>query len=98
MNRSRIAWALAIMTVSGFALHALWPHAREAYAILAAQDDPVALSDIQLNSALRNSQTAISDNIEAALAANDAGLAGSFVDLAREKNISLSEELSKRVS
>ena len=86
------------MTVSGIALNALWPHARDAYAILAAQDDPVALSDVQLNSALRNSQTALVDNIEAALAANDAGLAGSFVDLAREKNIALSEELSKRVS
>ncbi len=98
MNRSRIAWALAVMTVSGIALNALWPHARDAYAILAAQDDPVALSDVQLNSALRNSQTALVDNIEAALAANDAGLAGSFVDLAREKNIALSEELSKRVS
>jgi hypothetical protein len=98
MNRSRIAWALAVMTVSGIALNALWPHARDAYAILAAQDDPVALSDLQLNSALRNSQAAMTDNIEAALAANDAGLAGSFVDLAREKNIALSEELSKRVS
>ena len=98
MNRSRIAWALAVMTVSGIALHALWPHARDAYAILAAQDDPVALSDLQLNSALRNSQTALVDNIEAALAANDAGLAGSFVDLAREKNIPLPEELSQRVS
>jgi hypothetical protein len=86
------------MTVSGFALVDLWPRARESYAILAAQDDPVALSDLQLNSALRNSQTAISDNIEAALAANDAGLAGSFVDLAREKNIALPEELSQRVN
>jgi hypothetical protein len=86
------------MTVSGFALVDLWPRARESYAILAAQDDPVALSDLQLNSALRNSQTAISDNIEAALAANDAGLAGSFVDLAREKNIALPAELSQRVN
>jgi hypothetical protein len=98
MNRSRIAWALAVMTVSGIALNALWPHARDAYAIQAAQDDPVALSDLQLNSALGNNQTALVDNIEAALAANDAGLAGSFVDLAREKNIALPEELSKRVS
>ena len=98
MNRSRIAWALAVMTVSGIALVDLWPRAQESYAILAAQDDPVALSDLQLNSALRNSQTAISDNIEAALSANDAGLAGSFVDLAREKNIALPEELSQRVN
>src|SRR5260370_21741104 len=38
------------------------------------------------------------ENIEAALAANDADLAGSFVDLAQEKSISLSDELSLRVS
>jgi hypothetical protein len=56
------------------------------------------LSDIQLNSALRNSQKIIADHIEAALAAGDAGLADSFVDLAREKNISLAGELSQRVS
>jgi hypothetical protein len=98
MNRSRIAWALAVMTVSGIALAEMWPRAREAYAILATQDDPAGLSEIQLNSALRNSQTVIADNIEAALGAHDAGLAGSFVDLAREKNISLPDEVSQRVS
>jgi hypothetical protein len=98
MNRSRIAWALGVMTVSGIALADLWPHAREAYAILAAQDDPAALSEIGINSALRNSQKTISENIEAALAAHDADLANSFVDLAREKNISLPDELSQQVS
>ena len=86
------------MTVSGIALTVLWPHARDASAILAAQDDPAELSDIQLNSALRNNQGVIEQNIEAALAANDADLANSFVDLAREKNISVSDELSRRVS
>jgi hypothetical protein len=98
MKRLRTGWALAVMTVSGAALALLWPHARDGYALLAAQDDPAQLSDIQLNSALRNSQKIISDNIEAALAAGDAGLADSFVDLAREKNISLASELSQRVS
>ncbi len=98
MNRSRIAWALGVMTVSGIALADLWPHAREAYAILAAQDDPAELSEIQLNSALRNSQKTISENIEAALAADDADLANSFVDLARAKNIALPDDLSQRVS
>jgi hypothetical protein len=98
MKRLRTGWALAVMTVSGAALAVLWPHARDGYALLAAQDDPAQLSDIQLNSALRNSQKIISDNIEAALAAGDAGLADSFVDLAREKNISLASELSQRVS
>jgi hypothetical protein len=98
MNRSRIAWALGVMTVSGIALADLWPHAREAYAILAAQDDPAVLSEIGINSALRNSQKTISENIEAALTAHDADLANSFVDLAREKNISLPDEMSQQVS
>ena len=75
----------------------LWPHARDAGAVLAAQDDPAALSDIQLNSALRSNGTVIAENIEAALAANDADLANSFVDLARTKDISLDSELSRRV-
>lgn len=98
MKRLRIGWVLAVMTVSDTALAVLWPHARDGFAVLAAQDDPAELSDIQLNSALRNSQKVISDNIEAALAAGDASLANSFVDLAREKNISLANELTQQVS
>jgi hypothetical protein len=98
MKRSRLGLALTLMTVSGIALAVLWPHARDAGAILAAQDDPAVLSEIQLNSALRNNQAVVAENIEAALAANDADLANSFVDLARERNISLSEELSRRVA
>src|SRR5437899_2217393 len=98
MKRPRIGSALACMTVCAVACALLWPHARDAGAILAAQDDPAELSDIQLDSALRNNHGVIEQNIEAALAANDADLANSFVDLAREKNISLSDELSRRVS
>ena len=98
MKRSQIGWLLAVMTVSSVALAMLWPHARDAFAILTAQDDPAELSDIQLNSALRNSQIVVADQIEAALAAGDADLANSFVDLAREKNVSLPGELSQRVS
>jgi len=98
MKRLRLGLALALMTASGIALAVLWPHARDAGAILAAQDDPAVLSEIQLNSALQNDQAVVAENIEAALAANDADLANSFVDLARERNISLSEELSRRVA
>jgi hypothetical protein len=98
MKRARIGFVLAVMTVSGAALAVLWPHARDGFAVLAAQDDPVQLSDARLNSALRNGQVVISDNIEAALAAGDAGLAESFVGLASEKDIPLSAELLKRVS
>ena len=39
----------------------------------------------------------VTENIEAALAANDADLAGSLVDLAREKNVPVPDELSRRV-
>jgi hypothetical protein len=98
MKRLRLGFAMAGMAVSAIACVALWPHAREAGAILAAQDDPAVLSDLQLNSALRNNETVIAQDIEAALAANDADLANSFVDLAREKNISLTDELLRRVS
>ena len=86
------------MTLCAVACALLWPHARDAGAILAAQDDPAQLSDIQLDSALRNNQAVVAENIEAALAADDADLAFSFVDLAREKSISVSDELSLRVS
>jgi hypothetical protein len=98
MNRSRIDPALTGVAACAVACMLLWPHAREAGSILAAQDDPAVLSEIQLNSALRNSQTVIADNIEAALTAHDAGLASSLVDVARDKNISLPDELLGRVS
>src|SRR6478609_696160 len=98
MKRPRIGSALACMTLCAVACALLWPHARDAGAILAAQDDPAQLADIQLDSALRNNQAMVAGNIEAALDANDADLAGSFVDLAAEKGISVSDELSRRVS
>jgi hypothetical protein len=93
----RIGRAIASMGICAALFAALWPHARDAGAILAAQDDPAELSDIRLNSALRNDKALVEQGIEAALAADDADLAASFVDLAREKNISLSEDLSRRV-
>ncbi len=97
MKRLRLGLAVAGMALSAVACAALWPHARDAGAILAAQNDPAELSDLQLNSALRNNRAVIEQNIEAALAANDTDLANSFVDLAGEKNISLPDELSRRV-
>jgi hypothetical protein len=97
MKRLRLGLAVGGMAVSAAACLALWPQARDASAVLAAQNDPAALSDLQLNSALRNNRAAIEQNIEAALAANDADLANSFVDLAGAKNIPLPDELSQRV-
>ncbi len=76
---------------------ALWPHASDAWMVLGSQDDPAALSSAQLTSALRNNPGLIHENIEAALAANDADLAGSFAELAKERSIALDHGLTKRV-
>ena len=98
MRRLRIGLALAGMAVCVTALAQVVPHARDAFAILAAQDDPAALADLQVNSAMRNNPALVSDNIEAALTAQDADLAASFVALARDRNIAVSDEQSKRVT
>src|SRR5665213_2583166 len=98
MKWLRIGSALTGMAVCAVACALLWPRAHEVGAILAAQDDPAVLADLQLNSALRNNPALVADNIEAALASGDADLAASFAELAREKNIPLGEELSRRVS
>jgi hypothetical protein len=98
MKRARLGLAVVGMAASVAVGAALWPHASDAYAVLAAQDDPAELSGFRLNSALRNNPGVIHENIEAALAANDADLASSFVELAREKNIAVGDELSKRVN
>jgi hypothetical protein len=98
MKRARVSLALVGMAASVAVGAALWPHASDAYAVLAAQDDPAELSGFRLNSALRNNPAVIQDNVEAALAANDADLASSFVELARENNVAVGDELSKRVN
>jgi hypothetical protein len=77
---------------------ALWPNARDSWALLAAQDDPAELSTLQVNSALRNKPRLVHENIETALAEGDADLAGSYVELARDHNIALGDELTRRVS
>jgi hypothetical protein len=97
MGRVKLGLAVLGMAVSAAMVAVLWPNARDAIAVLAVQDDPAALADLQLNSALRNNPTLIPDNIETALGAGDADLAGSFTELAQEKGVALSDELSKRV-
>src|SRR5438552_1919913 len=82
-----VGLALASGVVFSAAFVALWPHAREAGAVLSAQQDPVALSDLGLSSALRKDPGAIERNIETALAGGDADLASSFVELAGARNI-----------
>lgn len=97
-KRTKLGVAMASTLVSAVLGATLWPNAREAWAVLAAQDDPAELSSLQFNSALRNNPGLIRDNMEAALAAGDTDLAGSFAELARDRDVALDEELSKRVS
>ncbi|MFB6421196.1 MULTISPECIES: hypothetical protein [Bradyrhizobium] len=98
MKWLRISTALAGVAACSFMLAQVAPHAREAGAILAAQDDPAVLSELKLDALLRQNEQLVQDNIEAALAAGDADLADSFVALARDRNIALPDDLLSRVS
>ena len=98
MKWLRITTALAGIAACSFLLAQVAPQARDAGAILAAQDDPAALSELKLDALLRQNDRLVQDNIEAALAAGDADLADSFVTLARERNIALPDDLLNRVS
>jgi hypothetical protein len=97
MKRRRISTALAGVAVTCALGAAVWPHARDAGLLLAAQDDPAALAETQVSSALRNNQKIVSDNIEQALAKGDADLAASFVELAGANHVAVSDDLSRRV-
>ncbi|MGY4623628.1 hypothetical protein [Bradyrhizobium sp. USDA 4486] len=98
MKWLRITTALTGIAACGFMLVQVAPHAREAGAILTAQDDPAALSELKLDALLRQNDHLVQDNIEAALAAGDADLADSFVALARDRNVALPDDLINRVS
>lgn len=98
MTLFRIASTCAAMAVCTAVFAGFWPHAEHARRVLAARDDPAALSDIQLNFILRNAPTKVEDEIAAALEAGDADLASSFVDLAAARGIALPDQLKTRVA
>jgi hypothetical protein len=77
------------------AAYVVLPHARESYALLNAQDDPVALADIFVSKALTPSVVRI--EIENALSADDAELAASFLELARDRRVAVDPALVKQV-
>jgi hypothetical protein len=96
--RFRLDTVLTGIAVFAIAGAMLWPHARDAGAVLAAQDDPVSLSDVQIDQALRTDPAVVTRNIDEALKAGDSDLANSFVELAAAKNVTLPEDVSKRVA
>ena len=88
-----IAWVVACAFAA--AALAAAPVAMEAGGLLASQDDPVAIADRGL--AVSFDQTVAVREIEAALAANDADLASSFLELARDRKVAVPAELAGRV-
>ena len=93
----RIGLAVTAAVASAAAFAVLFPHARDAGTILLAQDDPVALSDLQVGSALRNNPSVVTDNVGQALDANDADLAKSFTDLATDRAVPVAADVATRV-
>jgi hypothetical protein len=93
----RIGLTLMGAVASAAVFAVLWPHARDAGALLLAQDDPVALSDSRINSALRTNSAALGQGAEQALEAGDADLAQSFLELARDKGAALPDGVAGRV-
>jgi hypothetical protein len=104
VTRGRISTGFAGLAISVAIGAAMWPHVHHAGAVLAAQDDPAQLADLQLDQALPRDQVsqhdrdAIAGHIESALAAGDADLANSFVTLAQDRHLVVSDELTRRVS
>ena len=72
------------------------PRGIDADMLLRAQDDPVRLADHALDRSF-NADVAHRE-IESALKANDADLAQSFVDLARDRNVTIDPALAARVA
>jgi hypothetical protein len=95
MSQGSAAWAWAVAALFGLAAFVCVPIAMEAGALLAIADDPVAIADRALVRSF--DQTVAQREIEAALAANDADLAKSFLDLAVERNVPVPPELAERV-
>src|ERR1700761_6536738 len=83
MKRRGVGSALVGVAICGALLAAVGPRAREAGRTLAAQDDPPAL---------------VANNVEAALKSGDADLADSFVQLARDNDVAVDDDTSRRVS
>jgi hypothetical protein len=89
---------LSLLLVAALAI-ATWlvvPQGIAAARWLAAQDDPVALTDLALDQSFH--AAVAGREIEAALAAGDVELAESFLELARERNVVVDPAVAARVA
>jgi len=95
MHGSRIALPLGAAFACAIAALTIVPRGLEADMLLRAQDDPVRLVDHALDRSF-NADVARRE-IEAALKAKDADLAQSFLDLARDRGVTVDPALVARV-
>jgi hypothetical protein len=96
ISGSRIRLVVLIAALFAIAAAVCVPIGYEAKSLLATEDDPAAISDRAL--AKTFDQSVALREIEAALAANDADLAKSFVDLSAERGVELPAELKQKVA
>ncbi|MFC0243625.1 hypothetical protein [Rhodopseudomonas telluris] len=96
--RLKLGIAKAGIALCAVALVLTWPHAQQAAALLAAQDDPAQLSELQLSAALQRDPGLIARHIGEAMDAHDPELADSLVQLATTRNIALPDDLKHRVA
>ena len=95
MAGARIMVPLGLSIAFALAAVAIAPRAFEAESLLAARDDPVALAD---RAVARSFDAAVAEReINAALAAKDADLAQSFLELAREQKLAVDPDLATKV-
>src|SRR5713226_4419379 len=95
MTGARIALPLGLAVTLAIAALAIVPRGLDADALLSDQDDPVALADRAVARSFDASVAA--REINAALAANVADLAQSFLELARDRNVPVDPALAEKV-
>src|SRR5256885_968178 len=95
MTALRLILSIVLACVCAIAAYYVVPHGVEAEQLLYAQDDPVLLTDHQL-ARVFNAEVAARE-IEAALVLDDADLAQSFLDLARDRNVTIDPALAAKV-
>jgi hypothetical protein len=95
MTGARIALPLGLAVALAIAALAIVPRGFEADQLLSEQDDPVALADRAIARSFDASVAA--REINAALAADDADLAQSFLELARDRHVAVDPALAAAV-
>src|SRR2546430_8192387 len=95
MTTSRVTMAWFIAALFAVAAIICVPIGMEAESLLASEDDPAAIADRALAKVFDQS-VAVRES-EAALAANDADLAKSFLDLANERGVAVPPALAAQV-